>query len=120
MTNESMGTLFEHALNYRIAPPEFAEVALTNLEEFVSKMCIAASDRWRDEWSEACNDNQILHNTCDKQQEFIKELIKERNQLSTVMAEIAHINPYDTSSMGYVVDKAKTVLTALAAQEPKQ
>ena len=110
MTEPSMENLAWYALNHRIAPQHLASKELDALEEFVSKMCIAAGDRWREEWSEACNDNQILSNTCDESLAFAKELTKERDALGAVLAEIAQINPYDTSSMGFVVAKAQAAI----------
>ena len=110
MTEPSMENLAWYALNHRIAPQHLASKELDALEEFVSKMCIAASDRWREEWSEQCNDNQILHNTCNKAIAFAKELTKERDTLAAALAEIAQINPYDTSSMGFVVAKAQAAI----------
>jgi len=74
-----MENLAWYALNHRIAPQHLADKELTALEEFVSQMCIAAGERWREEWSEVCNENQILSNTCDESLEFTKELIKERD-----------------------------------------
>ena len=105
-----MKNLHYHAFNYRNAHSTQAGNDFNTLEEFVSKMCIASSDRWRDEWSEQCNENQILHNTCDKAIAFAKELTKDRNTLAAVLAEIAQINPYDTSSMGFVVAKAQAAI----------
>ena len=105
-----MKNLHYHAFNYRNAHSTQAGNDFNTLEEFVSKMCIAASERWRDEWSEQCNDNQILHNTCDEAIAFAKEMTKERDTLAAVLAEIAQINPYDTSSMGFVVAKAQAAI----------
>ena len=105
-----MKNLNYHAFNYRNAHSTQAGNDFNTLEEFVSKMCIAASERWRDEWSEQCNDNQILHNTCDEAIAFAKEMTKERDTLAAVLAEIAQINPYDTSSMGFVVAKAQAAI----------
>ena len=107
---ESMERLAWFALNHRIAPQHLAGQELIALEEFVSKMCIAASDRWREEWSEQCNENQILHNTCDEAIAFAKELTQERDALAAVLDEIAQIDPYNTSSMGLVVAKAQAAI----------
>ena len=79
-----------YALNYRIAPQHLASKELDVLKEFVSKMCIAAGERWRDEWSEQCNDNQILHNTCDEALAFIKELTKERDALKDALEGVMY------------------------------
>lgn len=89
--------LHYHAFNYRNAHSTQAGNDFNTLEEFVSKMCIAAGDRWREEWSEACNDNQILSNTCDESLAFIKELTKERN---TALARLAAIEAQEP--VGYV------------------
>ena len=43
---------------------------------------------------------------------FVKDLTKERDSLAAVLAMIAQISPYDTSSMGYVVAKAKAAIEA--------
>ena len=43
----------------------------------------------------------------------IRTLVAERDALAAVLAEIAQINPYDTSSMGYVVGKAQAALALL-------
>jgi hypothetical protein len=121
MTEASIENLAWYAMNHRIAPQHIASKELDALEEFVSKMCAAASDRWRDEWSEQCNENQILHNTCDEALAFIKELTKERDALTAVLAEIAQIDPYNTSSMGFVVAKAQAAIlrhNAVAQREP--
>lgn len=37
-------------------------------------------DHYLEQWSEVCNDNQILSNTCDESLAFIKELTKERDE----------------------------------------
>ena len=86
----SMENLAWYALNHRIAPQHLANQELTALEEFVSKMCNAASERWRDEWSEVCNENQILSNTCDESLAFIKELIAERNALKDALEGVMY------------------------------
>ncbi len=39
----------------------------------------AAVEHWRDEWSEVCNENQLLINTCDEANAYIKTLIAERD-----------------------------------------
>ena len=80
-----MKNLHYHAFNYRNAHSTQAGNDFNTLEEFVSKMCIAASGRWRDEWSEQCNENQILHNTCDESLAFGKELTKERDALADAL-----------------------------------
>ena len=105
-----MKNLHYHAFNYRNAHSTQAGNDFNTLEEFVSKMCVAAGDRWREEWSEACNDNQMLSNTCDESLAFIKELTKERDALAAVLSEIAQIDPYNTSSMGFVVAKAQAAI----------
>ena len=117
-----MKNLHYHAFNYRNAHSTQADNDFNTLEEFVSKMCIAASDRWREEWSDQCNENQILHNTCDEAIAAIKELSKERDALAAVLSEIAQINPYDTSSMGFVVAKAQAALALRhnAGAEPRE
>ena len=71
--------LHYHAFNYRNAHSTQAGNDFNLLEEFVSKLCIAAGEKWRDEWSEGCNDNQILHNT-------IKTLITQREDDKQAMA----------------------------------
>ena len=57
-----MNNLHYHAFNYRNAHSTQAGKEFNTLEEFVSRMCITASDKWRDEWSDVCNENQILNN----------------------------------------------------------
>jgi len=54
--------LHYHAFNYRNAHSTQAGNYFKTLEEFVSQLCIAAGERWRDEWGEQCNENQILIN----------------------------------------------------------
>ena len=85
-----MKNLHYHAFNYRNAHSTQAGNDFNTLEEFVSKMCIAASDRWREEWSEQCNENQILHNTCDEALAFIKELTKERDALKDALEGVMY------------------------------
>lgn len=79
-----------YALNYRIAPQNWATRELEALEEFVSKMCIAAGERWREEWSEVCNDNQILSNTCDESLAYIKELQAEVAKLREALEGVMY------------------------------
>lgn len=57
-----MKNLHYHAFNYRNAHSTDAGNAFNLLEEFVSKMCITAGEKWREEWSKVCNENQILSN----------------------------------------------------------
>ena len=82
------------------------------IDEAADKLGALAAEvvHWRDEWSEVCNENQILINTCDESLAFIKELTNERDAWATVLTEIAQINPYDTSSMGFVVAKAQAAI----------
>jgi hypothetical protein len=80
-----MKNLHYHAFNYRNAHSTEASNAFNILEDFVNRYGTAASERWRDEWSEVCNENQILHNTCDEQQKFIASLILERNALWRIL-----------------------------------
>lgn len=105
-----MKNLHFHAFKYRNAHSTDASDEFNKLEEFVSKMCIEASDRWREEWSEQCNENQVLNNTCDEAIADIKELTEERNALAAVLADIAQLNPYNDSSIGWVVAKAQEAL----------
>jgi ATP-dependent helicase/DNAse subunit B len=76
-----MNNLHYHAFNYRNAHSTEASKAFDILEDFVSRYGNSAGERWREEWSEVCNENQILHNTCDESLAFIKELTVERDQL---------------------------------------
>jgi len=110
MTNVSMENLAWYALNHRIAPKHMENTELDALEEFVNNMCIAAGERWRDEWSESCNDNKILSNTCDESLAFIKEITKERDALASLLDEIAKINPLETDGIFLIVDKAKEAI----------
>jgi ATP-dependent helicase/DNAse subunit B len=57
-----MKNLHYHAFNYRNAHSTEASKAFDILEDFVSRYGISAGERWREEWSEVCNENQILHN----------------------------------------------------------
>jgi ATP-dependent helicase/DNAse subunit B len=61
-----MKNLHYHAFNYRNAHSTEASKAFDILEEFVSRYGIAAGERWREEWSEVCNENQVLHNLVDE------------------------------------------------------
>lgn len=107
-----MKNLHYHAFNYRNSHSTQAANDFNTLEEFVSKMCIAASDRWREEWSEQCNENQILHNTCDESLAFIKELIQERDALADALRGLLD---YGTSNNSNIVgDRFAAAHKALA------
>ena len=60
-----MENLHYHAFNYRNAHSTQASKDFNTLEEFVSNLGIAAGEKWREEWSEVCNENQDLHNEID-------------------------------------------------------
>ena len=57
-----MNHLHYYAFQYRNAHSTQANSEFNALEAFVSRSCIEAGERWRDEWSDACNENQILIN----------------------------------------------------------
>lgn len=57
-----MKDLHYYAFYYRNAHSTDAAREFAELEDFVSQEKIAAGERWRDEWSDVCNDNQGLIN----------------------------------------------------------